>query len=175
MDREEKDVVFCIDSSAFIRLHSFYGPELIPEIWEEFENLFNGDKILSHIIVFEELTTSAKKQDNLSKWITSKRQYFRNMTVTQAQYVSDIIRKFPNLIDQNNEKDQADPWLISLVLEEKSQANLFTLEREYFVVSEESMKSPHRIPAVCQHYGIAHLNLIDFFRFNGWKLKMEKI
>ena len=166
--------IFCFDSSALIRLHNFYGPELIPEIWDELENLFITNQIISHRLVFDELTTNAKNPDNLSKWITSKRQYFKSMTGTQAQYVSEIISEFPGLIDPNSEKDQADPWLIALVLEERKQLGLFASSQEFIVISEESEKSPQKIPSVCKRHNIRHFNLKEFFGFNGWILKLEK-
>jgi len=149
------------------------GEDLIPEIWQELENLFKNEKIISHTVVFEELTTSVKK-DALSKWISSKKRYFKKMSGNQVVLVSNIIKIFPGLIDASNEKDQADPWLVALVLEEKSKLTLFIPEKEYFIVSEEKIGSPHKIPAVCEHFGIKHLSLKDFFKYNGWQLRMQK-
>jgi hypothetical protein len=173
MAQNKKEGIFCFDSSTFIKLHRSYGEDLIPEIWQELENLFKNEKIISHTVVFEELTTSAKK-DALSKWISSKKRYFKKMSGNQAVHVSNILKIFPGLIDANNEKDQADPWLIALTLEEKSKTSLFTSEKEYYIVSEESIRSPHKIPAVCEHFGIKHLSLKDFFKYNGWQLSMQK-
>jgi len=96
------------------------------------------------------------------------------MSGNQVVLVSNIIKIFPGLIDASNEKDQADPWLVALVLEEKSKLTLFIPEKEYFIVSEEKIGSPHKIPAVCEHFGIKHLSLKDFFKYNGWQLRMQK-
>ncbi len=173
MAQNKEEEIFCFDSSTFIKLHRSYGEDLIPEIWQELESLFKNEKIISHAVVFEELTTSVKK-DALSKWISSKKRYFKKMSDNQAIHVSNIIKKFPGLINANNEKDQADPWLVALVLEEKSKSGLFSSEKEYFIVSEEKIESPHKIPAVCEHFGIKHLSLKDFFKYNGWQLRMQK-
>ncbi|HNZ65266.1 MAG TPA: DUF4411 family protein [Smithella sp.] len=173
MAQKKKEEIFCFDSSSFIILHRYYGEDLIPDIWIELERYFNDDQIISHEVVFEELTTSTKK-DALSKWASSKKRNFKKMTSNQAIYVSDIIKSFPGLIDAKSEKDQADPWLIALVLEEKSKHGLFISEKEYFIVSEEKIGSPHKIPAVCEHFGINHLSLRDFFRYNNWQLGMRK-
>lgn len=173
MAQNKEEEIFCFDSSTFIKLHRFYGEDLIPEIWQELENLFKNEKIISHTVVFEELTTSVKK-DALSKWISSKKRYFKKMPGNQVVLVSNIIKIFPGLIDASNEKNQADPWLVALVLEEKSKLTLFIPEKEYFIVSEEKIGSPHKIPAVCEHFGIKHLSLKDFFKYNGWQLRMQK-
>ncbi|MFC2013461.1 DUF4411 family protein [Chloroflexota bacterium] len=165
--------IFCFDSSALIDLHKYYGEKHIPELWKELDSLFNNGKIVSHEIVFNELTSYAKNPSSLSKWIMSKRSSFKAMTGIQAQYVASIIDLFPNLIDRNHEKDQADPWLIALALEEKHQLSLFSTE--IIIVSQENPSSPHKIPAVCKHYGIRHFDLFEFFSFNGWELNFKKL
>jgi hypothetical protein len=175
MNQKNVDTIFCFDSSALIVLHRYYGQDLISDIWEELEQLFNNNKIISHKIVFDELTTQARNQDSLSKWMSSKRVHFKDKTGTQAKFVESIINKFPKLIDPDREKDEADPWLIALVLEERSQGNLFSPNREYILVSQENVRSPHKIPAVCKHYGIKHQSLKDFFKYLGWQFKLEKI
>jgi len=176
MNNDSNEPVFCFDSSALITLHKFYGTDILHEIWEELEILFSKGRIISHILVFDELTTNAKRPDNLSRWISQKRQYFKGITGMQAQYVATIIEQFPRLIDPNHEKDEADPWLIAQILETRSQAQLglFASNQEFIVVSEESEKRPQKIPAVCEHYGIRHFNLKEFFKYNGWMLRLEK-
>ena len=176
MNNDLNETIFCFDSSALIILHNYYGTDILHEIWEELETLFSNGRIVSHKLVFDELTTNARKPDDLSRWISQKRQYFKNMTGVQAQYVASIIEEFPRLIDPNQEKDQADPWLIAQILEDRSQPQLsfFGSNREFIVVSQESEKSPQKIPAVCKRYDIQHFNLKEFFKFNGWTLRLKK-
>lgn len=174
MSENIKNVIFCIDSSSFIRLHRFYPPGFSKDIWSEFEELFDQDKIISHIIVFEELTINSKNKDDLTKWILPKRKYFKNYSSIQLHYVSQIINKFPNLIESDREKDQADPWLIALAIEEQSQLQLFNPKQKVFVVNEESKSKPQRIPYVCNYYGLEHLNLLELFKFLGWDFILRK-
>lgn len=170
---EDKDIIFCFDSSALIDLHKYYGKQRIPEMWDELEDLFARGKIISHKIVFDELTTQAKKPSELSSWVSSKSSSFRDMTGTQAKYVESIVNQFPRLIDPLCEKDQADPWLVALILEERYRPSLFQ-KQEIVMVSQESITSDHKIPAACDFYHIRHFSLFDFFDYNGWKLKFEK-
>ena len=175
MSSKDTDTIFYIDSSSFVYLHRFYPPDFSKDIWDEIEQLFYEGKIFSHKIVLEELTTSSKKPDDLTKWILSQKQYFKSSTFTQAQHVSQIINEFPGLIDHNREKDEADPWLIALAIEEQSQINLFHSNKKVIIVSEESKDKPQKIPSVCKYFGLDHLNLLEFFKYNGWDFIIRKI
>ncbi len=146
----------------------------MPELWVELDGLLHANKIISHKIVFDELTTNAKRPSSLSKWVTSKRSNFLNMTDIQAQHVASIINKFPGLINHKHEKDQADPWLIALVLEQRSQSNLFMPNQEIIMVSQEDKLSTRKIPAVCKYYSIRHLDLLEFFDYNNWIITFQK-
>jgi hypothetical protein len=174
MSESIENVLFCIDSSSFIYLHRFYPPDFFKDIWSEFEGLFDQDKIISHIIVFEELTTSSKNKDDLTKWIIPKRKYFKDYNLKQVYYVSQIINRFPGLIDPDREKDQADPWLIALAIEEQSQLQLFNPKQKVIVVNEESKGKPQRIPDVCNYYGLENLNLLELFKYLGWDFVLRK-
>jgi hypothetical protein len=174
MTVEKENALFCVDSSIFITLHRFYGLNFLKDVWIEFDELFENNKIISHILVYEELTTNAKNQDDLSKWIKSKKKYFKDYNANQAGYLSEIIPKFPGLIDYEREKNQADPWLIALAIEEDKQIKLFNPKQEVVVVSAESKTSSQKIPAVCRHFGIVHFDLFEFFEFHGWRLRLEK-
>lgn len=174
MSESIENVIFCIDSSSFIHLHRFYPPNFSKDIWSEFETLFDQNKIISHIIVFEELTTGSKNKDDLTKWIIPKRKYFKDYSLIQLHYVSQIINKFPNLIESDREKDQADPWLIALAIEEQLQMKLFNPKQKVVVVNEESKNKLQKIPDVCNHYGLENLNLLELFKYFGWDFILRK-
>jgi hypothetical protein len=172
MNKEE--IIFCMDSSALIDLHKFYGQKRYPELWIELDGLCDKKRIISHRIVYDELFSRAERPSDLSKWVASKRDNFFNITFIQAVHVSDIISKFPRLIDPYSQKDQADPWLIALVLEHRIKPSLFDVQNTIAVVSQEDNVNPSKIPAVCRHYEIQHLNLFEFFDANGWKFRFGK-
>ena len=169
------DIVFCIDTSAFVDLHKYYPEQRVPELWNELSRLFQSGNVISHKIVFDELTTNSKRPSPLSKWVTARRNNFFDMTSNQAIHVDSIIKEFPGLIDPTYEKDQADPWLIALVLERRSQNNMFTQSQNYTVVSQENVLSSNKIPAVCKRHNIDHYDLFQFFDKNGWKLGFQKL
>jgi len=169
-----KKVLFCIDTSTFITMEKYYPPNIC-DLWEEIDTLFNQDKIISHIIVFEEITTKSKYKDHLAKWILTKRNYFKGFSKVQIRYVPQIIKKFPGLIDANCERDQADPWIIALAIEiDREQMELFQKKQTVFVVSEENKNSSIKIPAVSKYYGLRHLNLLELCQLFGWHLIVKK-
>jgi len=164
--------LFCIDTSAFVRIFRFYPQGLVKQIWDNLKNLFYEEKMISHILVYEEITTSSKKQDFLSQCVTPLRSFFKGMNFNQVVMVSKIVKKFPGLIEPNKERDEADPWLIALAIEQKKQLDLFNPSKELYLVSEESERKPSKIPAVCKHYGINHINLEGFYKMQGWTFKV---
>jgi len=163
-----KNALFCIDASTFITMEKHYPPRLANALWIEFDTLFDQGNIISHSIVFDEITTNSKYADHLTKWILPKRNYFKSFSKVQIQYVPQIIKKFPGLIDANSEKDQADPWLIALAIEmDREQTELFHKKQIVYVVSEESKNSAVKIPAVSMYYGLKSLNLVELCQLFG--------
>ena len=169
---DSKDLIFCLDTSAFVDINRLLV-KLIPQLFPELDKLFNSGLLISHQIVFEEITTHSNKPDSLSKWIQPKRTFFRDITLQQALFVADIMQEFPTLIHYKNEKNDADPWLIALIIEETSKPDLFYGLKEFAIVSAESEFIPNHLPAVCRHYSIKHLNLPDFFSAIGWSITLQ--
>ena len=130
--------------------------------------MFKAGYLVSHRLVYDEVTTTSKNPDVLSKKVKPLKEYFKTMKYGQLKLVADIVKKFPGLIDPSQEKEQADPWLIAIAIEEKTK----NPSLETCVVSEESETKPHKIPAVCTHYKIKHLNLDRFYKDIGLSFKI---
>jgi len=170
MDRDDS-LIFCFDTSAFIDINR-HLVGLIPQLYQELDKLFNSGRLVSHQTVFEEITTQSKTPDSLSKWIKPKQAFFRDISLQQTLIVAEVVHRFPTLIHFNKEKDDADPWLVALVIEQKSKPDMFSSLQEFVIVSAESVFIPNRLPAVCKHYSIRHLDLPDFFSANGWSINL---
>jgi hypothetical protein len=52
--------------------------------------------------------------------------------------------------------------------------NMFGYASDFVLVSAESEKSDTKIPAVCKHFKVRHINLFQFFDDNGWEFLMNK-
>jgi hypothetical protein len=169
---QKKDLIFCFDTSAFVDINRYLGG-LIPELYSELDRLFISGRLISHKIVYEEITTHSKRPDSLSKWIQPKEAFFKDISLEQTLLVSEIVQHFPTLIHYNKEKDDADPWIIALVIEQKSKPDLFSVFQDYAIVSTESAFIPNHLPSVCNHYSIKHFGLPDFFTANGWRINLQ--
>jgi len=164
--------IYFIDTSALVTIFRTLPGDLIDSIWGKLEELFLNGRIYSHRFVYDEITTDSKRPDLLSKKITPLQAYFKPMNFEQAQLVSNIIKKFPNLIDSKNEKEQADPWLIAAGLLEQKQLSLFNPNKKVYIISEESESDQNRIPSVSKSFGLSHLNLSSFYQLNNWSFKL---
>jgi hypothetical protein len=169
---QKKSLIFCFDTSAFVDIHRHLA-RLIPRLYPELDKLFNSGRLISHKIVFQEITTQSKKPDSLTKWIQPKEAFFKDISLQQTLIVSEIVQKFPTLIHYNKEKDDADPWLVALVLERRSTPSLFSSLQDFAIVSNESTFIPNRLPSICKHYSIRHFDLPEFFKANGWSINLQ--
>jgi hypothetical protein len=171
---QNRSLIFCFDTSAFVDIHR-HLVRLIPQLYPELDKLFNSGRLISHKIVFQEITTRSKRPDSLTKWILPKEAFFKDISLRQTLLVAEIVQQFPTLIHYNKEKDDADPWLVALVIEQQSKPDLFSSLQDFAIVSTESTFIPNRLPAVCKHYSIKHFDLPDFFKANGWSINLQTV
>ena len=166
--------IYFIDSSSLVTIFRTTSNDLIDQIWEKLEELFLNGRMFSHRFVYDEITTDSKRPDLLSKKITPLQTYFKPVIFEQAQLVSDIVKRFPNLIDPKNEKEQAAPWLIAAAVLEQNQYSLFNPNKKVYVVSEESESDPNGIPSVSKGLGLEHLNLSSLYQINNWSFEVKE-
>lgn len=167
--------IFCIDSSALITMHRFYPMHMIPDLWTHLAELFEHKNVLSHQIVYNEIVPKSGKKDELANWISSYKLNFVTKTHRQLELLPDILKNFPKLIDPASEKEQADPWLVAMMIEIMENDGMFGNQSNYLMVTTENQKSTIKLPAACNHYQIRHINLFDFFSKNDLKFSVTKL
>ena len=172
--KHKSENIYCIDTSALVTMHRYYPLRMLPDLWKHLEELFKTKKILSHNFVYDEIVPETGTRDDLAKLVAKHKVCFRPISKRQALLVPQILSLFPHLIDPRSKKDQADPWIISMVIEMMEEISLFGNDSDYVIVSTESENSPNKIPAVCKHYQVRHLNLFEFFEDNGWQFSLSK-
>ena len=172
MSNQEK--IYCFDSSVFISLNRVHQILSISDIWSELEKLFKSGRLISHEFVYEEFNPEGNRSDFIAKWIKDKKGYFFEITDRQAELTAKILEKFPTFIDSENEKDQADPWIIALAIEKMEEVTLFGQNTLVYVISQEKISSPKRIPAVCREFEVPHMTLDEFLKDNGWSFGIIK-
>jgi len=172
--KHKSENIYYVDTSALVTMHRFYPVKMIPDLWKLLEELFKQRKVFSHDFVYDEIVPDSDTKDDLAKLISKHKVCFKPITKRQAQLVPEILSLFPHLIDPRSKKDQADPWIVSMVVEMMEELSLFGKESDFIIVSTESEKSPNKIPAVCKHYQVRHMSLFEFFEDNGWKFSLSK-
>ena len=172
--KRKSENIYCIDTSALVTMHRFYPGRMIPDLWSQIEELFKQRRVSSHDFVYDEIVPDIEEKDDLAKLISKHKICFKSITKRQAQLVPEILSLFPHLIDPRSKKDQADPWIIAMVVEMMEEVSLFEKDSDYVIVSAESENSPNKIPAVCRHYRVRHMNLFEFFEDNNWQFSISK-
>jgi len=174
--KHKDDNIYCVDTSALITMQRYYPIRMLPDLWKQLEELLQNNKITSHDFVYDEIVPTDKKatKDDLATLISKYKNNFKPISKRQAQLVPQIISLFPHLIDPRSKKDQADPWIIAMVVEMMEEVNLFEQDSDFVIVSTESEKSSNKIPAVCKHYCVRHMNLFEFFEDNDWQFTLSK-
>jgi len=172
---QKQKKIYYFDTSAFVTLSrtSENIIELPGMLWKDLEAMMKSGEIISHRLVFDEISSNSKNPDFITKWIADKKDCFLSRTDIQIAEIPKIVKKFPTLIDSACEREQADPWLIALAIEKSRENDLFEVF-ESVVVSQESSNSSKKIPAVCKSFGIRHLSLRSFFNEIGLSTSISK-
>jgi hypothetical protein len=132
---------YFVDSSALITVNRFYPQKVFPDLWKYIEDLFKQKRVFSHDMVFDEIVPASGPKDDIGKLIAKYKSSFYPITNKQGQLALQILANFPRLIDPRAKKDEADPWIIALVIEKMETINIFGNSSDFVLVSAESEKS----------------------------------
>jgi hypothetical protein len=117
----------------------------------------NGDIF----VIDEVLKELERKDDGIHEWIKKRESMVIPIDAEVQRYVSQIMSKFGRLVDSKKNRSIGDPWVIAL-----AQA------RGLIVVTGEkatgSLSKP-KIPDVCKDLGVSCIEIVDFFRKQGWR------
>lgn len=163
--------IFIFDASVFIRLNRINEDDFeIPKaVWQKFTELFDSGEIISHHYVYEEIVSSSKNPDTVSKWFKQHKQHCLTENKEQVLLNRQVTKKFPQLVKVKQQKEQADPWIIALAVDMQSK----DVDHEYVIVTQESRKSEVKIPAAALEFGIPSITLKEFLQEKGISLTMK--
>jgi hypothetical protein len=150
--------VYCFDTSAFLDgWNRNYPPDVFPQLWATIEERIAQGSIIATEEVREELS---RKDDALLKWAKRQQGLFRDLDSFQQEHVSEMLAKYPRLIEQKKGRSGADPFVIALA--RVSGATVVTGE------NDDGTHEKPKIPTVCTAYGVRCIKVLDFIRDNGW-------
>ena len=153
-------MIYAFDTSSFIRLNSYY-PDVFPAFWQQFDEAVAAGVVISTREVLREL--DREDPDHALTWAKKNADVFTMPNDDETKFVGQILAvpHFQQLIGTKARlvgTPVADPFVIACAAVRKGT-----------VVTEERLKSNSaKIPNVCQHFGIACLNLEKFMRAVGW-------
>jgi hypothetical protein len=162
------EIVYCIDTSSLIEMKDKYPMDVFKSLWTNMERLIKDGRLIAPVDVREEIKQG---DDELKKWVKSKKKLFVKHDKRQMERVKDVLKDYPFLAKSEKPGvSNADPWLIALsvVKNDKEREELFQ-GNKYIVVTEESKMKPNKIPAVCRNYNIECINLLELFRKEVWE------
>ena len=117
----------------------------------------NGD-----IFVIDEVVRDLeRKDDDVYKWVRQREAMVVPIDAEVQSHVVEIMSKYGQLVDTKKNRSGSDPWVIALAR-----------ARGLTVVTGEkatgNLKKP-KIPDVCRDLGVPCLEIVDFFRKQGWR------
>lgn len=144
---------YAIDTCSLINLWKTYPKDInvFNPIWDNFEVLVDNENVISSTEIFDEL-----KDDDIKIWAKKNHQVFVKPDKEIQGNVTSILIKHPNLInvsDTNKSSSSGDPFLVATAM-----------SKNCIVVSDESTRSPKKIPAICESLNIRCINTLDFIR-----------
>jgi hypothetical protein len=152
-------VKFCIDTSALLDgWVRYYPPQIFPSLWNEIDVLIEEKTVLSTEEVLHELE---KKADEVYVWAKQRDEMFLPINEVVQIEVSQILARFPRLVDERKNRSIADPFVIAQAIIEG--CIVVTAEK-----ASHSLDKP-RIPDVCRELHIECIDFLGLIRRNSWQ------
>ena len=150
---------YSVDTSAFMDGWArYYPPDVFPHLWERLESLTGAGHLRASGEVLLELE---RKTDDLLEWVKAQSGLFVPLDEATQRKASEVLERFPLLIDANRGRSGADPFVIGLAM-----------ARDCIVVTGErkasSLRRP-RVPDVCEALGVECIPLVELIRKEGWR------
>lgn len=130
--------------------------DLVPSLWDELDQRIRDREIVATKEVYVEIS---QKDDDLLEWVRERREMFIEVDDQIQQKVDLLVNRYPNWVDHESQKNEADPYVVALAM-----------QHDLTVVSFERGGGPAhvKIPYVCHEMKVPHLLLFDFLRAIGF-------
>ncbi len=151
---------YSVDTSAILDAWvRRYPPDVFPAVWQRLEEVVeNGDLGASEEVFLE----IEKRDDAVHAWAKERKaKLFVPIDEAQQRHVSAILEKHERLVDTRKNRSAADPFVIAVAMAQGCTV----------VTTEEATGKPEKpnIPDVCSALGVRSINLLEFFREQGWR------
>jgi hypothetical protein len=154
---------YVIDASTWIRLWRNHPPDIFGHLWEQLDASVAAGEVISPEEALRELERGS---DDLAETLAGRSGLaglFAPLDEALMAAVSTVLTVLPDLVDENSERNRADPFVVALA----------RLRGGTVVTDERFRRGPTgrpRIPDACAHLGIECLDWFGFLRAVGWRL-----
>ncbi len=167
----ENNIVYVIDTSAFIKLEATFPPEneVFVALWEEIIDLIKQKQFITIDFVEDEINNYEGKEVYLKNFIKKyKKSLIVETDIETFNEAKPIINQeystgFFDAKKQAEGKEEADPYLIA-----------FCKVHKHTLVTNESETKPNKIPAVAKKNGVNCINIYTFLQQRGMKMQRTK-
>jgi hypothetical protein len=157
-----KETLYILDTNTLSQLFRFYYRDNFPSLWLKFHQLVSDGRILSTREDLRELG-DGRKVELAYAWAEDQQNLFPDPGMEEVQFVSRIFRVQHFQQNLHGKKGRprkrvADPFVIAQA------------KRTGGTVVTEEAKPPNgaRIPNICEHFGIACMNLQQLMDHENW-------
>ena len=155
-------MTYVFDTSALIALFrdGRYDKTVFPTMWENFDVLVNGRKIISAREVRREIE---RIDDELASWAQDHSELFSGPNGQQTQFIRKLFENehFQGLVKHKtivSGGPVADPFVVALAYDVKG----------CVVTQEKEKPNAPCIPTVCREYSVDCTDLTGFMKKEGW-------
>lgn len=151
---------YSIDTSAILEAwRRRYPPDVFPAVWQRLEEVIETGELGASEEVLLEIE---KRDDEVHVWAKERKaKLFVPIDEEQQAHVSVILGKHERLVDTRKNRSAADPFVIAVAIAQGCAV----------VTAEAATGKPEKphIPDVCLAMGVRSMNLLEFFREQGWR------
>ncbi|MRJ45693.1 DUF4411 family protein [Idiomarina loihiensis] len=166
-------MIYLLDANSFIQAKNLhYRMEVVPGFWEWLLKVHETADIRSIDHVYDELTKSNNDPDELHKWSTAHKAFFKDSTSIQIQQIyGDIANHVAAHPVYSQAEVQrflggADPWLIAA-----ARALGGIIVTHEVIVPETSRKV--KIPNIAREFDVEWMDVFDLLELTEDRLVLE--
>jgi len=149
---------YSVDTSSILDAwRRYYPPDVFPALWTNLNRLIETGSLRATDEVKIELE---RKDDEVLAWAVERVALFVDLDDRIQRAVTEILSRYPKLLDTRANRSGADPFVIALAQIEG--CAVLTGER-----ATNSLARPN-IPDVCRELGIRSLTMLELIREQNW-------
>ena len=154
---------YVIDASIWIRLWRNHPPDVFTHLWDQLDASVAAGEVISPEEVLRELERGS---DDLAETLACRpglAGLFVPLDEAVMVAVGAVLTALPDLVDENAERNRADPFVVALA----------RVRGGAVVTGDRPRGGPTgrpRIPDACAHFGVECLDWFGFLRAVGWRL-----